>query len=47
MGNSVCCASACGNSVRPPEPGSRITIWGDYFNQDTRALLIVCEMADA
>ena len=23
----------------------QLTIWGDHFNQDTRALLIICEMA--
>lgn len=23
-----------------------ITIWGDYFSSDTRALLAICEMAD-
>ena len=23
-----------------------LTIWGDYFNQDTRALLAICDMAE-
>ena len=25
---------------------SKLAIWGDYFNQDTRALLAICDMAE-
>ena len=31
---------------RSPSLASQLTIWGDYFNQDTRALLAICEMAE-
>ena len=40
----------CGH-VENTTPGSKsgadetITIWGDYFNQDTRALLAICQIS--
>ena len=42
MGQSSCIESA--TSCLPKN--DTLTIWGDHFNQDTRALLIMCEMAD-
>ena len=44
-GQNGCCATPC--SFKPEEMANAITIWGDLFNQDTRALLIICEMAGA
>ena len=36
----------CGPSENTtPVPRDQITIWGDYFNQDTRALIAICEMS--
>ena len=46
MGQHVeCCSSPCGDP--PTGDQGKINIWGDYFNQDTRALLIICDMAEA
>ena len=36
----------CGPSENTtPIPKDKITIWGDYFNQDTRALIAICDMS--
>ena len=36
----------CGPSQpEPPGKKSAMTIYGDYFNQDTRALLAICQMS--
>ena len=39
--------AACADSadLSPGTNPSQIVIHGDYFNQDTRALLIICKMA--
>ena len=37
----------CGPSENVAPGSNKITIWGDYFSQDTRALLAICEMASA
>lgn len=31
---------------KPITKEAPVTIYGDYFNQDTRALLIICKLAD-
>ena len=39
----------CGQSVDTSHiqsNNSKLAIWGDYFNQDTRALMAICEMAE-
>ena len=49
MGNiSNCCGGASQVALTPgiPEHQHTLTIYGDYFNADTRALLAVCLMAD-
>ena len=33
------------SNIETPESRSKLTIWGDYFNQDTRAILAICAMA--
>jgi len=37
----------CGPSDNMQPGANSLRIWGDYFNQDTRALLAICEMAGA
>ena len=39
------CAQPLPNTI-PASSDSRLTIWGDFFNQETRALLAMCEMAE-
>ena len=39
----------CGQALPEDRGGSasrELTIWGDYFNGDTRAILAICEMAE-
>ena len=50
MGGIACCSK----EQIPPPCGStstisdsiRLTIFGDYFDRDTRALLAICDMAE-
>ena len=55
MGND--CEACCSNTdkVAPeqifsksekPIASEAVTIYGDYFNSDTRSLLIICKLAD-
>ena len=37
----------CGPSENIAPSSHKLKIWGDYFSQDTRALLAVCEIANA
>lgn len=37
----------CGPSENMAPNSHKIVIWGDYFSQDTRALLAICQMAGA
>ena len=37
----------CGPSENIAPGSQKLKIWGDYFSQDTRALLAICDMASA
>ena len=37
----------CGPSENIAPQSGKLKVWGDYFSQDTRSLLAICEMASA
>ena len=39
-------SNCCEGAIECMPQNDIVTIWGDYFNQDTRTLLIMCEMAN-
>ena len=44
----ACCSSPDARAPNAPNIKNQqsLTIYGDYFNQDTRALLAICRMAE-
>ena len=45
MGNIENCCGSASHTDNRGQPLKTVTIYGDYFNADTRALLVVCIMA--
>ena len=42
----ACCSSPDRSQPNAPSIKSALTIYGDWFNQDTRALIAICNMAE-